>query len=55
MQGHVEDVRRQVNEAIEARQVILSLCILDASCFKNMEGQVFDLIDLVWLFLRAEN
>ena len=51
----MEDVRRQVNEAIEARQVRLSLYVLDASWIKNMEGQVVDLIDLFWLFLRAEN
>lgn len=31
LQGHVEDVRRQVNEAIEARQVSLSVSLL--SCF----------------------
>lgn len=38
----MEDVRRQVNEAIEARQVSLSLSLYShASCFKNMEDQVF--------------
>ena len=36
----MEDVRRQVNEAIEARQVSLSLYYSHASWFKNVESQV---------------
>lgn len=48
LQGHVEDVRRQVNEAIEARQVNFSLFVLMLLALRIPKAEAFEL--KIWIF-----